>query len=269
MIKTDIASDIKAQLGDKYKIWVDNNGLGYIDIDKDMTIEKQINDYESHIIGIFTTQAGEIVALKDLFSSSYSFSLDFVVPIESVITFYDDVDTLISTMNGSLNDNDTYRYIITFNSPIPIENVTPANGVFYQKISLTGFIAHSDQSMFGNDFSILIDDTTVKGWINHKGSVRIEPDVRQLDNDITPLVVTKYIVNTLSLILHLRKDEAINFLQYIYNPTSLENKLFDIKITINGTPYNWEHAVMLEASNEASIGGYIIYNCTFMKTVVI
>ncbi|QVK17720.1 hypothetical protein KHQ81_12845 [Mycoplasmatota bacterium] len=271
MIKTDIASDIKAVLGDKYKIYVDNNSLGYINIDKDMTIEKQIADYESHIVGIFRTQAGEIVALKDLFSSSFSFSIDFIVPIESVVTFYDDVDILISTMNGSLNDNETYRYIITFNSPIPLENTGPIDGVFYQKISLTGFIAHSDQSMFGNDFQVFINEVEVKGVISHNASVHVETDIRTVESGLTPQVLKKYVINTLSLTMHTRLDDTIasDLMRYIYYPQMFEdNPTVSVRVNYNGNTRNWLNAVLIEVTEDTSIGGYVILSCTLMKTVI-
>lgn len=271
MIKTDIASDIKAILGDKYKIYVDNNANEFINIDKDMTIEKQFDILEDHVTCIFRTQPGEIVALKDLFSSSFGYSLDFYVPVD--FNIYEDLDSLISNMNGSLHDNADYRYIITFNSPMAIQGADVTMGRFYSVISLTGSIAHSDKSMYGNEVSFEIDNQySLKGIINHSISMRKELDVRPVDESLYPLLTTKYILNTLSLTIHARKDDEFiqNVLSYIFDPILLENKrTFDILMKCSAKSYTFANASLTEASEESSLGGYIILSCTFVRTEVI
>ncbi len=282
MIKTDIAIDIKSHLDEKYKIWVDNNAGEFVDIDKDMTIEKQMSNILSRdkVTGIFRTQPGEIVALKDLFSSSFAFSLEFYVPVD--INIYDDLDTLISSLNGSLQDNTEYRYIITFNSPFPVQNADPSNGQLYSIIAVTGSISHSNQSMYGNDFRFYVDDIELKGVLNHSTSFRVESEPKTIEDKNIPGIVEKYEVGTLSLTVHARRDDTVA--QMLLNRIYLSDSLiattppsdtfyanpypfFNIEVYRLGVKTTDWNMKLIEANEESSVGGYSIISCTFMRVV--
>lgn len=272
MIRKDIALDIKEHLGDKYRIYVDNNNNEFIDIENDMNVEKQLNLYNDKISCLFSTTVGEVVALKDIFSTSFSYSLSFWVPQQLLTQAYNDIYKLIAEMNGMLHDRTEYRYVITFNMPFT-SGTQVVNGVFYNIITLSGNISHSDYSLYGNDFKISINDEEVNTVINHNIKMHIEHETKQKEGSFFPGLIKKYAVNTLQLTLHLRKDEsiALQLSNLCCNPELLGTPFVPpFKIVINRPTQHdvvWEAAELISAEQTASIGSYVILSVVFLRTV--
>ncbi len=270
-MRNDIVIDINTILGDKYKIYLDNNAGSYIDIEQNKTINSQMIEIEKYVVGIFRTSHGEIVALKDLFTTSFGYTIDFLVPQGTDI--YNDLKTLRENLNGDLQDRTEYRYIMTFSEPFAVGSPEVLNGKQYQTINLSGNIAVTDNSIFGNEYKIYIDDIEVKGLMTASIGLNSQPDSRQTENKLLPLKKYISIDNTMSMMIHCRKDDPIflYMLNYIEDVEQFEinnKETFAIKRTFNGIDRTW-YCLLSSANIDISIGGYLIISLTFERTVVL
>lgn len=270
MIRDDIALDIKEYLGDKYRLYIDNNAGEFLNIEKNMTPQKQLDMLRDKITCVFKTTVGEIVALKDLFSSSCAFSLEFYVPTGTDV--YTDIESLIDELNGSLQDRDEYRYIITFNTPYLAQNIKLQNGQYYTIVAVTGNISYSNESLFFNDLEICIDDITLKGVINASIKTSIVSEEKAVAGEFYPQIISKYAQSNLHLTLHMRKDDeaALILMGLTLNPGTAFYKKVTIKshYKVNGSVPGdvvWARAKIIDLQTDASIGGYVIQSVVLQR----
>lgn len=283
MILNDIAIEMKAILGDKYKIYVNNNAGQFVDIESGTTIQSQTDFQDDYINCILHKSSGDRVGIKDLFASSFNYLLEVYAPTS--ISVEDELEVMINTMNGTMNDTGAERYVITFDEPLAQGNIDIGNGNFYQVIHLAGAIAISDKSLFGNEFKVYIknslgDYIEVYGLLNANPTLTVERETKSQETSVIPLKVVNIIDSTLSLTIHAKNDSALayEFIDYVLDASTLYSggvmKTFDLKFTyqrlVNAVPTTIEktwNCILTSLSFPISLGGYIIINATFERSV--
>lgn len=265
----DIAQEIQTQLGINFKLWVDNN-TPMFEIAQGTTFEKAAKEQDDYIHALMTTTQGEIVALNGLFSTSFGYAIEFYTPTN--INIEGTLDTLISTLNGTLNTVGTDKYLITFNSPTAVGRVDIDNGVYKQLIRLDGNIAITDFSIFGNEYDILIDAVSVKdSLINANVGLSLQTnDPATTDNSLVPQMENNLANSDINLTLHLRKDNPITntLIGYYLNCDTLINKDFQLTQTILANTSIWV-ALLSSLNIDFSLGGYAIATLSFTRKQVI
>lgn len=263
---TDIALDLKARLPSNWKFYVYDNAGIFINISKDMTVEKQFEESVDTVSCLFRTEVGQYVALPNLTGISFGYALDFHVP--EGFDVYDAIDELITTMNGVLQSNSDYRYVITFNAPILVQVKDIRNGKFCDVISLTGSIAYSDKSLFANDLQFKINTFPITNVISYSIDNTKELEFKQKEANIYPIAVTKYLVQTLSLTIHAKTGDNITniLLNDAIDPILTT---YSITITRGNTEKTWDRCELIKTTATASIGGYVLIEATFTRTVAI
>lgn len=274
MIRNDIALDIKDILGEKYRLYIDNNAGEFLNIEKNMTPQKQIDMLKDKISVVFKTAVGELIALKNLYTSSCAFSLEFYTPI--IENIYPDINALVESVNGNLQERGEYRYIMTFTTPFVSQNLKLQNGQYYTVITLAGNLAHSDGSGFFNDAEFYINNVKLKGVVNYAMKTSIITEEKQAETGVFPLIAKKYIVTTLQLTMHLRTDDtiAIALWKLCPNPEQLTLPAGDIyknlKINIfkageNSESITWSNAEIIDIQTDSAIGGYVTLSVIFQR----
>ncbi len=270
-MRNDIAIDLNTLLGTKYKLYVDNNLGQYKDLQKNITIDSQMLEIEKYIVGIFRTSFGEIVALKDLFSTSFSYAIDFLVP--HGVDIYTDLKILRQNLNGVLQDRTEYKYFITFSEPYPVGNPVTYNGKQYQTYNLSGNIAATDSSFFGNEYKVYIDDYEITGLLSVSVGMNSNIDSRNVEGKMLPLKKYISLENTRTLMVHCRKDDPffLYVLNYVEDAETFETnnkEAFVVKRSFNNTEKAY-NCLLVQANIEATIGGYMVMAMSFARTVTL
>lgn len=263
----DIAKEMETILGDRYRIFVDNNTGYFRDIPINMNPEEKIGKMNEKIWGIMTTDTGELVALKGLFTASFGFTVMFYVPTD--IDISPDLNRLIETLNGSLQEVGNSKYLMTFYTPSAIQGVEIENGEFYQRIVLSGNIAVTNKSIFGNEIKVAWDDHPLDEMvINGQLGLGMEMTPQASDsNSLIPQADYQSATNSLSMVLHLKIEHPIadKLFDYWLNPNLLRNKTENIVISIaNKEPRIFE-CKLLQLDINYSIGGYVIATISMQR----
>ena len=260
----DIAMEIQNILGDQYRVYAINNAGDFEDIKVGESVEAQMIYHNSKIPVVMQTTPGTIVALRDLFSTSFGFSLEFY--IDATQNIDDDLKGLIQALNGQLNIVGDNKFLMTFGTPFPTGQVMVQNGKFKQRIAITGNCAITDKSVFGNEIKITWDDQPLdKMIINGQLSLGMSmtPEVVESTN-LIPVSEYESAASVLTLVLHMRKDHPIANKLFMYwlapnlllgTSESLEIDAFD-----HGTN-PWKGKI-LQSDISYSVGGYVIASVT-------
>lgn len=266
----DIALEIQNVLGDNYRVYAINNAGVYTDIKAGTSLDKQIAFQEEKISVIMRTQPGTIAALNNLFSTSFSFSLEFY--IEATQNIVEDLKRLTSTFNGVLNDVEDYKFMLVFGTPYPTGPIMLQNGHYKQQIVISGECAISDKSLFGNEIKIFVDDYNLENSIiTGSGGLLcnlVPPEATE--NTLTPILVYNNIQSEFTVTLHARKDDPffLSLVDCYLDSDLLKNRYFKLKIEIFDKIGIW-NTVLTSLSFDYSIGGYVIFTVGFGKTQVI
>lgn len=265
-----IAADIQSILGDKFTVFVDNNTGIFTDIKRNESIDTQKLLMTKTIPVIFSTSTGELVALKGLFTTSYSFKLDFLVPVEKNID--NTLNDLIMQNNGKLNEIGYAKYMMTFNTASSVR-VELTHGGFKNQVSLTGYIAVTSGSFYGNELSIILDDSIELDKLLVSANLSMAPEMTTYETDgdsVTPYADYLMIRNTVSFTLHMRKDSYLagELFKYLLTPQLLKNKYFKLSLSINGYSEEWNTKIV-GMSTVFSVGGYVIMNVDLERLQVI
>lgn len=266
----DIALEIQNVLGDNYRVYAINNAGIYTDIKSGTTLDKQIAFQEEKISVIMRTQPGTISALNNLFSSSFSFSLEFY--LEATQNIDEDLKRLVSTFNGVLNDVGDYKFLLVFGTPYPVGPIMLQNGHFKQQITITGDCAISNKSVFGNEVKVIVDGHNLENSIiTGSGGLLcnlVPPEATE--DTLTPILVYNSIQSDFTATLHARKDDPffLTLVDCYLDSDLLKNRYFKLKIEIFDKIGIW-NAVLTSLSFDYSIGGYVIFTVGFGKSQVI
>lgn len=267
----EIALEIQNKLGDDFKIYVDNNTGVYHDVELNATVDDQLYADDGRVIGILSTDVGEIVALPDLFSTSFGFVISFDTPTSNK-TAESDLYALVDTLNGSLHVGDGSKWLMTLATPSAVGAPRMFNGEYYQTIMLSGSVAITNYSMFGNELNVSWDGVDLKKMlITATPSLQFDTtDADTEGDDLIPKMGYVSAHNTLDLTLHLRNDEplATTLLGYVINPMNLANKTIDISLSGIGVSNDWE-CLVLSIAPTFSIGGYVIMDVALQRVKVI
>lgn len=287
MIKTiisvdDIAQEIQSLLGeDKFRIIVDNNADFYQDIREGETLESQGERiFDGRVIGLMTSIAGELVGLPDLFSTSFGFGINFLTPTNKNIE--DDLNNLTDLLNGSLHDlEEGGKFLMTFSTPSASGNVEvypdDEGSEYYQQILLTGNVAITTGSIFGNELTVKwggVDLTPL--LINTDLNLGMEMS-EQGTTDASLIPQSDYVSasSTATLTLHMRKEGTglwSKVLGYILSPNNLKGTHEVLKFIPKGdeeNSYTWNSAKILGINTVLAIGGYVMVSITFQNFEVI
>lgn len=283
MIMNDIALEMKAILGDKYKIYVNNNAGQFVDIESNTTIQNQTDFQDNYINCILHKSAGDRVGIKDLFASSFNYLLEVYAPTNYNVE--NDLEILINNMNGTINDLTSERYVITFDEPLSQGNVVLDNGNYYQVIHLPGAIAVSDKSLFGNEFKIYLKNSLgefieVFGMLSANPTLTVEKENKSQETSVIPLIVVDKINSVITITIHAKNDSALayEFIDYVLDASTLYTggvlKTFDLKFTypklVNGVLTTIEKTwkcVLTSLNCPIALGGYVMLNATFERSV--
>lgn len=271
----DIALEIQNILGDKYRVYAINNAGDFEDIKIGESVEAQMIYQNSKIPVVMQTTPGTIVALRDLFSTSFGFSLEFYINATQNID--DDLKGLIQALNGELNTVGDNKFLMTFGTPFPTGQVMIQNGKFKQRIAITGNCSITDKSVFGNEISVSIvfsdnrsytlDDAIINSSLNMQSNMA---PAESTDGTYVPLNMIQTISNFASFSLHFRRDSEL--LKHLYkimlNPDLLLNESVKLQITFDDNITTWD--VLISAINTTVvIGGYVILDIGFERTQVV
>lgn len=269
----DIAKEMETILGDRYRIFVDNNTGYFRDIPINMNPEEKIGKMNEKIWGIMTTDTGELVALKGLFTASFGFTVMFYVPTD--IDISPDLNRLIETLNGSLQEVGNSKYLMTFYTPSAIQGVEIENGEFYQRIVLSGNIAVTEKSVFGNEVhvNIFIDNNTysldksiISGTLNMQSTF----DTYNLPNTYITLNTIQSINSFANFTLHFRVDDSLlkELFKIAVEPDLLLDKQIKLRVEYDEVVKDW-NVLISNITTTIVIGGYLILDVGFVRTVVI
>lgn len=270
----DIAMEIQNILGDQYRVYAINNAGDFEDIKIGESVEAQMIYHNSKIPVVMQTTPGTIVALRDLFSTSFGFSLEFY--IDATQNIDDDLKGLIQALNGELNTVGDNKFLMTFGTPFPTGQVMVQNGKFKQRIAITGNCAITDKSVFGNEIGIgvvfndatySLNDLIINGAINMQSNMA---PLESTDGTFIPVNTIQTISNFANFSLHFRRDSELlkRFYTIMLNPDLLLNEDIKLEITYDNETVAWD--VLITGINTTIvIGGYVILDVGFNRTVVI
>lgn len=270
----DIAMEIQNILGDKYRVYALNNALEFEDIKTGESIDKQLIFQKEKIPVVIQTTPGTVVALSDLFSTSFGFSLDFYV--DATLNIDDDLKRLIQALNGQLNDVGDYKFLMTFTTPFPNGGVTLQNGQYNQRIVLTGNCSITDKSVFGNEISVDIIFTDAQYNLNNaiiSGAFNMQSNMAPsegIDGSYIPINTIQTISNGATFSLHFRRDSELlkRLYKIMMNPDLLLDESIKIQTTFDGETTTWD-VLITGINTTAVIGGYVIIDVGLTRTQVV
>lgn len=271
----EIVAEMQSILDEKgqndFTLYVDHNTEELHDIKRGTTINKKILEFTKTVKGIITTSTGEVVALSGLFSTSFSFESRFYVATDKNID--NDLNVLISTLNGKLNSVDNSKYLITFNMPTVVGLTPLINGKNYVVVTMGGNIAITNGSMFGNELQVTLDDTIDLSGIMITADLAMLPTLTPSENtnqSLLPIKGYESVSNTIDLTLHLRKDTPLcmDLFKYTISPNLIKDKNFKITLSFNEYEDSW-NCLLTGISTVFSIGGYVIMSVGFESVEVI
>ena len=271
----DIALEIQNILGDQYRVYAINNAQEYENIKTGESVTTQILFQESAIPVVMRTTPGTVVALSDLFSTSFGFTLEFY--IDATQNIDDDLKHLIQALNGQLNTVGDNKFLMTFSTPFPGGGINLNNGKFKQQIVITGNCSITDKSVFGNEISVSIvfsdnqsytlDDAIINSSFNMQSNMA---PAESTDGTYVPLNMIQTISNFASFSLHFRRDSELlkRLYKIMLNPDLLLNENVKLQITFDDNITPWD--VLISAINTTVVvGGYVILDIGFERTQVV
>ena len=265
----DIAMEIQNILGDQYRVYAINNAGDFEDIKVGESVEAQMIYHNSKIPVVMQTTPGTIVALRDLFSTSFGFSLEFY--IDAIQNIDDDLKHLIQALNGELNTVGDNKFLMTFGTPFPTGQVMVQNGKFKQRIIITGNCAITDKSVFGNEIEVSIDGRDLnKSIISGGGGLLLNMlPAESTEGTLTPILEYNNVQTEFSATLHARIDDPFfqTMIDCYLNSDLLIDKYFKLNLTMFGKSSTW-NTKLTTLNFDYSIGGYVIFTVGFGKTQV-
>lgn len=266
-----IAAELQALLGDQFTLYVNNNTGKLIDIKKNEKIESRFLDFTKTIAGVMTTSTGEVVALKDLFSTSFGFEINFYCPTSKNIT--PELNALILAQNGALNEIGNAKYLLTFNVPMVTGLTEVVNGTYYQVVRVSGNVAITSASLFGNELKVTLDDEIDLSKVTISSSIDMIPQLTPpegTEDTYVPTINYQLIRNIANFTIHLRKDSFLSkeLFRLMIDPDLLTDKYFKLTLNFNGNQNSW-NCLITGISTVFTIGGYVIMNLGFERTQVI